>query len=116
MCRLVGVDKKTIVVEGVVKRVVYEAGPCGFVLYRVLAEHGIPATAVAPTRMPRLIIRTGKTDSFDSCKLAEYAARDMLVPVRGQQSGRGVRRLQRLRHKLTDLLRKNKQNIKSLLL
>lgn len=109
--------KKLVVVGGVVKRVVYEAGPCGFGLYRALVEHGIPATVVAPTRMPRPITRTGKTDSLDSRKLAEYAARDMLVPVRVPgKAEEGVRRLQRRRHKLTDLLRKNKQNIKSLLL
>lgn len=101
----------------VVRQVVYEAGPCGFGLYRTLRANGFPATVVAPTRMPRPITRTGKTDRLDSFKLAEYAARGMLAPVRipGEKE-EGVRRLQRRRHKLTDLLRKNKQEIKSLLL
>ena len=109
--------RKLIMLGCVVNQVVYEAGPCGFSLYRVLTSFNIPATVVAPTRMPRPITRTGKTDSLDSRKLAEYAARDMLAPVRvPSATEEGVRRLYRRRHKLTDLLRKNKQNIKSLLL
>lgn len=101
----------------VVRQVVYEAGPCGFGLYRTLRANGFPATVVAPTRMPRPITRTGKTDRLDSLKLAGYAARGMLAPVRiPSEKEEGVRRLQRRRHKLTDLLRKNRQEIKSLLL
>ena len=109
--------KKLILIGCVVKQVVYEAGPCGFGLHRILASHGFPATVVAPTRMPRPITRSGKTDSLDSHKLAEYAVRDMLAPVRiPTEAEEGIRRLQRRRHKLTDRLRKNKQEIKSLLL
>ncbi len=109
--------KKLALTGCVVKQVVYEAGPCGFGLYRLLISHGFPATIVAPTSMPRPITRTGKTDSLDNRKLAEYAFRDMLAPIRiPAEAEEGVRRLQRRRHKLTDKLRKNKQEIKSLLL
>lgn len=109
--------KKLVLTGCTINQVVYEAGPCGFGLYRALMAHGISAAVAAPTRMPRPISRTGKTDSLDSRKLAEYAARDMLVTVRiPNEREEGVRRLQRRRNKLTDLLRKNKQEIKSLLL
>lgn len=109
--------RKLVLTGCPVKQVVYEAGPCGFGLHRVLTSYGLPATIVAPTRMPRPITRAGKTDSLDSRKLAEYAARDMLAPVRiPTEAEEGVRRLQRRRHKLTDRLRKNKQEIKALLL
>lgn len=100
-----------------VKQIAYEAGPCGFGLCRTLRANGFPTTVVAPTRMPRPITRTGKTDSLDSYKLAEYAARGLLAPVSvPNEREEGVRRLQRRRNKLTDRLRKNKQEIKSLLL
>lgn len=109
--------KKLTLIGCPIKNVVYEAGPCGFALYRVLTECGIKAAVAAPTRMPRPITRSGKTDRLDSLKLAEYAARNMLAPVRvPTKAQEGIRRLYRRRHKLTDLLRKNKQNIKSLLL
>jgi len=109
--------KKLALTGCVVKQVVYEAGPCGFGLYRLLISHGFPATIVVPTRMPRPITRIGKTDSLDSHKLAEYAFRDMLAPIRiPTEAEEGVRHLQRRRHKLTDKLRKNKQEIKTLLL
>lgn len=109
--------KKLLMTGCPVNQVVYEAGPCGFGLYRTLMANGLPAAVTAPTRIPRPISRTGKTDSLDSRKLAEYAARGMLVTVRiPSEREEGVRRLQRRRNKLTDLLRKNKQEIKSLLL
>lgn len=109
--------KKLVLTGCPVKQVVYEAGPCGFGLYRELMANGISSTVVAPTRMPRPISRTGKTDSLDSRKLADYAVREMLAPVRiPNEREEGIRRLQRRRNKLTDLLRKNKQEIKSLLL
>lgn len=109
--------KKLTTLNCNIQKVVYEAGPCGFGLYRALDNARFPAMVIAPSRIPRAITRSGKTDRLDSRKLAEYAARDMLVPVSVPSvEEEGLRRLQRRRHKLTDLLRKNKQNIKSLLL
>lgn len=97
--------------------VAYEAGPCGYSLYRALCEAGIPALVAAPSRIPRTVTRSAKTDSLDCRKLAEYAARDMLVPVFvPEKQEAGVRTLQRRRHKLTDLQRKAKQHIRALLL
>jgi transposase len=51
-------------------RVCYEAGPCGYVLYRQLAAMGVHCIVVAPTLVP---VRAGdrvKTDRRDALKLA----------------------------------------------
>lgn len=97
--------------------VAYEAGPCGYGLYRAMQDAGFPALVAAPSRIPRPVTRSAKTDSLDCRKLAGYASRDMLVSVFvPEQQEAGVRTLQRRRHKLTDLQRKTKQNIRSLLL
>ena len=61
--------------------------------------------------------RRNKTDHLDCRKLADYAARDMLVSVRvPTEEEEMLRSLQRRRHSLTDCIRSTKQLIKSLLL
>jgi hypothetical protein len=47
-----------------VAQVVYEAGPCGYSLYRACAAAGITALAAAPSRIPRPVTRGNKTDSL----------------------------------------------------
>ena len=97
--------------------VAYEAGPCGYSLYRACEAAGIAALVAAPSRIPRPVTRGNKTDSLDCRKLADYAARDMLVPVRvPTEEEEMLRSLQRRRHDLTDSIRSSKQRIKSLLL
>ena len=100
-----------------VAQVAYEAGPCGYSLYRACEAVGITALVAAPSRIPRPVTRGNKTDSLDCRKLADYAARDMLVPVRvPTEAEEMLRGLQRRRHGLTDRIRSTKQYIKSLLL
>ena len=97
--------------------VAYEAGPCGYSLYRACEAAGITALVAAPSRIPRAVTRGNKTDRLDCRKLADYAARDMLVPVNvPAEEEEMLRSLQRRRHGLTDRIRAIKQNIKSLLL
>ena len=100
-----------------VELVAYEAGPCGYSLYRACEAAGIPALVAAPSRIPRPVTRGNKTDRLDCRKLADYAARDMLVPVSvPTEEEEMLRGLQRRRHGLTDSIRAVKQHIKSLLL
>ena len=100
-----------------VAQVAYEAGPCGYSLYRACEEAGITALVAAPSRIPRPVTRGNKTDRLDCRKLADYAARDMLVPVSVPTEAEEMfRSLQRRRHGLTDRIRSVKQFIKSLLL
>lgn len=61
--------------------VVYESGPTGFGLARRLTRAGIPVIVAAPSRIPRPVAATSKTDRLDGRKLAEYAARACSVPL-----------------------------------
>ncbi len=97
--------------------VAYEAGPCGYSLYRACEAAEITALVAAPSRIPRPVTRGNKTDRLDCRKLADYAARDMLVPVSvPTEEEEMLRGLQRRRHDLTDHIRATKLHIKSLLL
>jgi transposase len=97
--------------------VAYEAGPCGYSLYHACEAAGITALVTAPSRIPRPVTRGNKTDRLDCRKLADYAARDMLVPVSvPTEEEEMLRGLQRRHHGLTDRIRATKQHIKSMLL
>jgi transposase len=52
-------------------QVVYEAGPTGFGLQRVLAAKGYRCDVIAPSQMPRRAGDRIKTDRRDSLRLAE---------------------------------------------
>ena len=52
------------------KSVVYEAGPTGFGLFRVLRGAGMPAKVVAPGKIPRPAVAEAKSDQLDCRKLA----------------------------------------------
>lgn len=61
--------------------VCYEAGPCGYVLYRQLTKTGIRCEVVAPTLVP---VRAGdkvKTDKRDALKLAHSLRSGELTPA-----------------------------------
>src|SRR2546427_4634482 len=49
---------------------VYEAGPCGYGLYRYLTGKGFPCHVVAPSLIPRKAGDRGKTDRRDAIALA----------------------------------------------
>lgn len=97
--------------------VCYEAGPTGFGLARSLRAAGIKVIVAAPSRIPRPVSPTNKTDSLDCRKLAEFAAsgliRSIAIPTMNEEA---FRSLERRRHQLTDSLRKAKQRIRALLL
>lgn len=61
--------------------VVYEAGPCGFVLYRHLVAKGIQIEVVSPSSIPRRPGDRIKTDRRDSLMLARLARAGDLTPV-----------------------------------
>jgi hypothetical protein len=50
--------------------VVYEAGPCGFVIARRLGQLGIPCKVVSPSLIPKKSGDQVKTDKRDAKKLA----------------------------------------------
>ena len=97
-------------------RVVYEAGPCGFDLYRKLKKAGIDCQVAAPTLTPRKPGDKVKTNRRDAAKLAEYLRGGQLtmvsVPSADQESLRDLIRqrqsvkgdVQRVRKQLIQLL------------
>ena len=62
--------------------IVYEAGPCGFVLQRHFAALGWHCDVVAPSSIPRASGERIKTDRRDAIKLARLARSGDLVAVR----------------------------------
>ena len=63
---------------------VYEAGPCGYWLYRYLTRKGLTCFVVAPSLIPRKAGDHVKTDKRDALTLAR--------PVRGPDTGLRARR------------------------
>lgn len=81
--------------EGAV-RCVYEAGPCGYQLYRMLTSKKIDCAVAAPSLTPRKPGDRIKTNRRDARKLAELHRAGMLttivVPDRKQESVRDLLR------------------------
>lgn len=100
-----------------ISTVCYEAGPTGFGLARSLSSAGIKVIVAAPSRIPRPVTATNKTDSLDCMKLAELAASGLVQSIAiPSEKEEAFRALSRRRHQLTDSIRKAKQRIRSLLL
>jgi hypothetical protein len=62
--------------------VVYEAGPCGFVIWRHLSAQGIECQVVAPSSIPKRSGERIKTDRRDAMLLARLSRSGDLTPVR----------------------------------
>jgi len=80
-----------------VPNVVYEAGPTGFELARVLIEYGLKCAVLAPSKIPTFGDRI-KTDKRDARRLSEVAASPRLsdvsiwIPDRDTEAARDVYR------------------------
>lgn len=99
------------------KDIVYEAGPTGYGLVRLLRSANLPAEVVAASKTPRMIDSSAKTDRLDCQQLAEYAAKRLLtfvaIPTEQQEADRQVARL---RDQLASKRKRIMQQIKSFLL
>lgn len=99
------------------KNVVYEAGPTGYGLLRLLRSAGLPAEVVATSKTPRMTDLSAKTDRLDCKQLAEYAAKGLLtfvaIPTEQQEADRQV---VRLRDQLISKRKRIMQQIKGFLL
>src|SRR5512147_1744323 len=62
-------------------RVCYEAGPCGYGVYRELTAMGIPCEVIAPTLIPKKAGDRVKTDRRDAEKLARCHRSGDLTPI-----------------------------------
>jgi len=113
------VDKlvKKLATPGVELRVVYEAGPCGFVICRHLRAKGIACEVVAPSLIPKKASDKVKTDRRDADQLARLFRAGELTPIHvPDQEDEAVRDLIRARHAAMDDLRKARHRLKGFLL
>lgn len=80
---LAAVDRmlKKALHEGCTLKVIYEAGPCGYVIYRHLQWRGIECAVVAPSLIPRKPGERVKTDRRDALMLARLARAGELTAV-----------------------------------
>ncbi len=99
------------------KNIVYEAGPTGYGLVRLLRSANLPAEVVATSKTPRMSDYSAKTDRLDCQQLAEYVAKGLLtfvaIPTEQLEADRQI---VRLRDQLVSRRKRIMQQVKSLLL
>src|SRR6185503_11577104 len=98
-------------------RLVYEAGPCGFVLCRHLRSRGIHCDLVSPSLIPRKASDRVKTDRRDAAQLARlYRAGELTAIHVPDQEDEAVRDLIRARYAAVDDQRRARLRLKGFLL
>ena len=96
---------------------VYEAGPCGYWLYRYLTKKGFTCWVVSPTLIPRRAGDRVKTDRRDAVQLARLMRSGDLTPVYvPEPEDEAIRDLSRVREAACTDLTRAKQRLKSFLL
>lgn len=99
------------------KMIVYEAGPTGYNLARLLKKVSLPVKVIAPSKTPRQSARDSKTDQLDCRTLAKYAAKGLLRPIAIPTTRQEAdRQLTRAREQLVSKQTRTKLQIKSFLL
>jgi transposase len=97
--------------------VVYEAGPCGYVLYRHLKSKGVEVEVVAPSLIPKCAGDRIKTDRRDAMMLARLArSGDLTAVVVPDETDEAIRDLMRARDDAVRAQRVARQQLKALLL
>jgi len=100
-----------------IKMIVYEAGPTGYSLARLLKKASLPVKVIAPSKTPRQSARDSKTDRLDCRTLAKYAAKGLLRPIAIPTTQQEAdRQLTRAREQLVSKQTRIKLQIKSFLL
>ena len=96
---------------------VYEAGPCGFGIYRMLRDRGHECWVVSPGMTPRSNADRVKTDRRDCLKLARLARAGELTPIHvPDQTDEATRDLVRAREDAVVMQRQARQRLGALLL
>jgi transposase len=102
---------------GVELRLVYEAGPCGYVIYRHLKKRKLHCQVVAPSLIPKKASDRVKTDRRDAAQLARLFRAGELTPIYvPDEEDEAVRDLVRARHTAVIDQRKARQRLKGFLL
>lgn len=95
---LAGVDRliRKLSQGGRELRIAYEAGPCGFEIYRYCRKRNIDCLVVAPSRIPKRPADRVKTDRRDAATLARLLRagelRGIYVPTEGDEAVRDLTR------------------------
>jgi transposase len=116
---LLALDKalRKLLAKGSRLHVVYEAGPCGFVIWRHLSAQGVSCEVVAPSSIPKRSGDRVKTDRRDAIVLARLARAGELTPVRVPGAAdEAVRDLVRAREDAVRECRNARHRLKALLL
>jgi transposase len=96
---------------------VYEAGPCGYWLYRYLPKKGYDCWVVAPSLIPKKPGDRVKTDRRDAVQLARLArSGDLTVVYVPQVADEAIRDLARAREDILGDLKSAKFRLKAFLL
>jgi transposase len=96
---------------------VYEAGPCGFWIYRRLKSQGLQCMVVSPSMTPRNAADRVKTDRRDAMKLARLARAGELEPIYvPDEKDEAMRDLVRAREDAVCMQRQARQRLQALLL
>ncbi len=96
---------------------IYEAGPCGFWLYRRLKAQGLRCMVVSPSMTPRNAADRVKTDRRDAMKLARLARAGELEPIYVPDAAdEAMRDLVRTREDAVSMQRQARQRLQALLL
>jgi transposase len=96
---------------------VYEAGPCGYWLYRYLTKQGHPCWVVAPSLRPQKAGDRVKTNRRDAIQLARLMRSGDLTPVYVPQvADEAVRDLSRAREEALRDLKTAKYRLQAFLL
>ena len=108
---------KRLVEAGKVPTFCYEAGPCGYGLYRHLTKLGFECAVVAPAMIPRKAGDRVKTDRRDAEMLARLWRAGELTPIwTPDEEQEAMRDLIRTRKQALDALKIAKQQLLSFLL
>ena len=116
---LVALDKalRKLISKGHRLHVVYEAGPCGFVIWRHLTAQGLTCEVVAPSSIPKRSGDRVKTDRRDAMMLARLSRSGDLSAVRVPGAAdEAVRDLVRAREDAVREQRNARHRLKALLL
>ena len=96
---------------------VYEAGPCGYGLYRTLKAGGYDCQVIAPSLTPQKPGERVKTNRLDARRLGAYYRAGQLTPVRiPDQKQEGLRDLLRARDDMRRNLQQSRQRLSGCLL
>jgi transposase len=113
------IDKvmRTLISQNTKLRCVYEAGPCGYTLYRHLKSKQIDCAVVAPALIPKKSGDRIKNDRRDALKLATlHRAGELTAVYVPDQQDEALRDLVRARGDIQKALRTVKQQINAFLL